>query len=60
MTDETTDLQYKLASGPQDLLEGIIPYVPELHGHLWTYVTLHGVTYTNQSNMEHWDKHICV
>ena len=47
MTDEATGLQYKLAPGPQDLAEGIIPYVPELHAHLWTYVTLHSVTYTN-------------
>ena len=60
MTDEATGLQYKLASGPQDLAEGIIPYVPELHAHLWTYITLHSVTYTNQSNLEDWDENICV
>ena len=60
MTDETTGLQYKLAPGPQDLAERIIPYVPALHAHLWTYVTLHGVTYTNQSNLEDWDGNICV
>ena len=58
MTDEATGLQYKLAPGPQDLVEGIIPYVPELHAHLWTYVTLHGITYTNQSNLEDWDENI--
>ena len=60
MTDEATGLQYKLAPGPQDLVEGIIPYVPELHAHLWTYVTLHGITYTIQSNLEDWDENICV
>ena len=60
MTDEATGLQYKLAPGPQDLVEWIIPYVPELHAHLWTYVTLHGITYTNQSNLEDWDENICV
>ena len=60
MTDEATGLQYKLAPGPQDLVEGIIPYVPEFHAHLWTYVTLHGITYTNQSNLEDWDENICV
>ena len=46
MTDKATGLQYKLAPGPQDLVEGIIPYVPELHAHLWTYVPLHSITYT--------------
>ena len=60
MTDEATGLQYKLAPRPQDLVKGIIPYVPELHAHLWTYVTLHGITYTNQSNLEDWDENICV
>ena len=60
MTDEATGLQYKPAPGPQDLAEGIIPYVPELHAYLWTYVTLHGITYTNQSNLEDWDRNICV
>ena len=53
-------MQYKLAPVPQDLVEGIIPYVPELHAHLWTYVILHGITYTNQSDLEDWDKNICV
>ena len=60
MTDEATGLQYKLTPGPQDLVGGIIPYVPELHAHLWTYFTLLGVTYTNQSNLEDWDENICV
>ena len=60
MTDEATGLQYKLAPEPQDLVEGITPYVPELHAHLWTFVTLHGITYTNQSNLEEWDGNICV
>ena len=60
MTDEATGLQYKLASGPQDLVEGIIPYVPELNGRLWTYVTLHSITCTNQSNLEDWDENIGV
>ena len=60
MTDEATGMKYKLAPGPQDVVEGIMPYVPELHAHLWTYVTLHAITYTNQPNFEDWDENICV
>ena len=55
MVEESTERQYMLNPGPQDLEAGIIPYVPELHEHLWTYVTLNGVVYTNQFELEDWD-----
>ena len=47
-----------LNASPQDLESGIIPYVPELHAHLWTYVTLNGVMYRNQFELEDSDADI--
>ena len=58
MADESTGKQYMLNPSPQDLETGIIPCVPELHAHLWTYVTLNGVVYTNQFELEDWDADI--
>ena len=58
MVDESTGRQYLLNLSPQDLEAGISPYVPELHAHLWTYVTLNSVVYTNQFELEDWDADI--
>ena len=58
LTDDSTGRQYMLNPSTQDLEAGIIPYVPELHAHLWTYVTLNGVVYTNQFEFKDWDSDI--
>ena len=42
LTDSVTGQQYMLHPGPEELQKGIVEYVPALHAHLWSYVTVHG------------------
>ena len=58
MDDEATGLHYMLEPSPWDLARGVIPYNPELHSNLWTYVTIGNITYTNIPELVDWDESI--
>ena len=56
MVDERTGQQYMLQPRPQDLQRGVIQFVPELHAHLWSLVTVNGQTYSNNPALVDWDQ----
>ena len=58
LVDKATGLKYKLQPSTEELEAGIIAYDPVQHAHLWDYVTVDSVTYTNQPDLEDWDSDI--
>ena len=44
-----------LQPGPQELGKGVLRYDPDLHAHLWTYITVEGQIYTNNPELVDWD-----
>ena len=40
LTDSETGQQFMLHPGPQELQGGVMQFVPELHAHLWSYITV--------------------
>ena len=55
LVDETTGQRYMLDPEPQDVLDGILQYVPALHSHLWDYITVDGQMYSNNPSLIDWD-----
>ena len=58
LSNSITGRHYMLQPGPQELERGILKYDPDLHVHLWTYVTVEGQIYTNNPELVDWDSGI--
>ena len=58
LVDEATGLKYKLQPSTGELEAGMIAYDPVQHVHLWDYVTIDSVTYTNQPDLVDWDSDV--
>ena len=56
LTDVETGHQYKIQPSVQELENGIIQYVPELHAHLWDYILCNGQLYSNHPDLVDWDQ----
>ena len=56
LTDVETGHQYKIQPSVQELENGIIQYVPELHAHLWDYIMCNGQLYSNHPGLIDWDQ----
>ena len=48
LTDNQSGKKYMLNPGPQDILDGIISYVPD---HLWDYITVDNQEYPNNQSL---------
>ena len=44
-----------LHPGPQELQRGVVQFVPGLHAHLWSYITVDGQVYSNKPELIDWD-----
>ena len=51
-----TGHQYMIQPSVQELENGIIQYVPELHAHLWDYILCNGQLYSNHPDLVDWDQ----
>ena len=58
LVDEATGLKYKLQPSTEELEAGMIAYDPVQHAHLWDYITVDSVTYTNQPDLVDWDSDV--
>ena len=56
LTDVETGNQYMIQSSVQELEDGIIQYVPELHALLWDYILCDGQLYSNHPDLVDWDQ----
>ena len=56
LTDIETGNQYMIQPSVQELEDGIIQYVPELHAHLWDYILCDGQLYSNHPDLVDWDQ----
>ena len=58
LRDSVTGQQYMLHPGPEELQKGIIEYVPALHAHFWSYVTVDGQVFTRDPELTDWDANV--
>ena len=58
MEHEPTGLIYVISPALVDPLHGVLLYDPQAHSHLWEYVELDGIRYTNQTHLFDWDSWI--
>ena len=56
LTDVETGHQYMIQPSVQELENGIIQYVPELHAHLWDYILCNGQLYSHHPDLVDWDQ----
>ena len=56
LIDSETGQQFMLHPGPQELQRGVVQFVPELHSHLWSYITVNGQVYFNNPELVDWDQ----
>ena len=56
LTDSETGQQFMLHPGPQELQRGVVQFVPEIHAHLWSYITVDGQVYSNNPELLDWDQ----
>ena len=56
LTDVETGDQYMIQPSVQELEDGIIQYVPELHAHLLDYILCNGQLYSNHPDLVDWDR----
>ena len=56
LTDVETGHQYMIQPSVQELENGIMQYVPELHAHLWDYILCNGQLYSNHPDLIDWDQ----
>ena len=56
LTDVKTGHQYMIQPSVQELENGIIQYVPELHADLWDYILCNGQLYSNHLDLVDWDQ----
>ena len=57
LVDKATGLKYMLQA-TEEMEAAIIAYDPVQHAHLWDYVTVDSVTYTNHPDLVDWDSDI--
>ena len=55
LTDSETGQQFMFHPGPQELGRGVVQFIPELHAHLWSYITVNGQVYSNNLELVDWD-----
>ena len=58
LVDEATGLKYKLQPSTEELEAGMIAHDPVHNAHLWDYITVDSVTYTNQPDLVDWGSDI--
>ena len=51
LTDVETGTQYMIQPSVEELEDGIIQFVPELHAHLWDYIMCDGQLYSNHPDL---------
>ena len=51
LVDKATGLKYMLQASTEELKAGIIAYDTVQHTHLWNYVTVDSIAYTNQPDL---------
>ena len=56
LTDMVTGKKYKIQPSVEEVENGIISFVPELHAHLWDYVLHEGQLYSNHPDLVDWDQ----
>ena len=56
LTDMVTAKKYKVQPSIEEVENGIIPFVPELHAHLWDYVLCNGQLYAIHPDLVDWDQ----
>ena len=56
LADNETGQQYKLHPSPQELQRGVVQFMPELHAHVWSYITVDGQVYSNNPELVDWDQ----
>ena len=56
LIDDKTGQQYMLHPSAQELEEGVMQFVPELHAHLWDYIWLDGQLYSIRPDLIDWDQ----
>ena len=56
LTDVETGKQYMLQPSVEEIEDGIIQFVPELHAHLWDYIMCDGQLYSNHPNLVDWNQ----
>ena len=58
LTESVTGQQYMLHPGPEELQKGVLEYVPALHAHLWSYVTVNIQVFTRDPELIDWDANV--
>ena len=56
LTDMVTGKKYKIQPSVEEIENGIIPFVPELHAHLWDYILSNGQLYSIYPDLVDWDQ----
>ena len=56
LTDSETGQQFMLHPGPRELQSGVVQFFPNLHPHLWSYITVNGQVYSNNPELVDWDQ----
>ena len=56
LTDVETGKQYMMQPSVEEIEDGIIQFVPELHAHLWDYIMCDGQLYSNHPDLVDWDQ----
>ena len=56
LTDVETGRQYMLQPSVEEIEDGIIQFVPELHAHLWDYVMYDAQLYSNHPDLVDWNQ----
>ena len=54
LTDVETGKQYMIQPSVEEIEDGIIQFVPELHAHLWDYIMYDGQLYSNHPDLVDW------
>ena len=56
LTDIVTGKKYKIQPSVEEIEDGIIPFVPELHADLWDYILCDGQLYSIHPDLVDWDQ----
>ena len=56
LTDIETGKQYMIQPSVEEIEDGIIQFVPELHAHIWDYIMCDGQLYSNHPDLVDWDQ----
>ena len=55
LKDMVTGKKFKIQPSVEEVENGIIPFVPELHAHLWDYILCNGQLYSIHPDLVDWD-----